>query len=181
MQTKYLLTILAAFIVEFSFCQTQPAFSKWLFVKSDKALQYRFALAKQEGDLAQLLVEFRIKTDDPIHCQGPTCNGYIAYLSYEEPGTSNSNEIHLQFAKSFENPGRIYRLLFTIPIEFKTWPDGSRRFLSMENGIVYTTATNKEEQKAMYFYTCVDFVLQGQAQNHRCTRSYVAGKAIMVE
>jgi hypothetical protein len=81
---------------------TEADYTDWFFVQSDKALQYRFAVAKKEGTVHHLQLQFRVKSDDEVHCRGAECDGYVLYLSHAtDGGGSETVKYHLYFEPSF--------------------------------------------------------------------------------
>jgi hypothetical protein len=123
-----------------------------------------------------LQVQFRVNKDDEIHCKSALCDGLLANLVYTDGATNKTAEHHLIFSKSFTGP---YTWDKQIPIEFKTWPDGSKRYLSKKLGIVAVLPDAPGvEQNASYFYNCVDIVLTN-SPDHRC-RDFKKGLAQVI-
>lgn len=152
-------------------------YTEWLFVQSDKALQYRLGVAKKEGTLHYLQLQFKVKSDDEIHCRGAECDGYVLYLSHAiDGGGAETVKYHLYFDASFVGD-KIYIFPNLIPIELKTWEDGSKRFLDKHRGLL-ASHPNGFVERAQYFYNCVDFKLKGQSKT-RCD-DFDMAKAVRV-
>ena len=183
---KFLLLLSILFIGLYVSAQTPSPkmdYSDWLFVQSDKSLQYRIAVEKQEGDIASLRLQFRVNNEDPIHCKSAACDGILLSLSNKNVGDNESTHYSFVFEKSFIGINNIYTWPTLITTELKTWPDGSKRFLSKKMGIVYTLAESPNYlQDAVVPYCCVDVILAGRPNEHRCGRhGYNAATAIIVK
>lgn len=178
---NFLLLSLCLWIGLYTSAQTE--YSDWLFVQSDKSLQYRIAVEKQEGDVAFLRMQFRVNDEDQVHCKSSLCDGILLSLSNKNVGDNESTKYSFVFEKSFIGINNIYTWPTLLTTELKTWPDGSKRFLSKKRGIVYTLAANPNyEQDAAVPYCCVDVRLAGRPNEHRCSRNgYNADKAIIVK
>ena len=150
--------------------QLQPEYSQWLFVQSDKALQYRIAVVKKEGNVATLQLQFRVNNEDGVYCKSELCNGMLLSLSNLNAGDTESTKYSFIFEKSFVGLNNIYTWPVFLTTELKTWPDGSKRYLSLTKGIVYTTADSDFEQNADVPYCCVDVRLTHNPDQHRCER-----------
>ena len=169
---KKLFLLFAGLVIFFNgFAQSSPGeqeetegYSDWLFVQSDKALQYRFKLEKQEGDIGYYQVQFRINFEDDIFCDHPTCLGYLAVFGYPDLDNQTSVQTSYKFYNTFKG---VYTRPDLVPIRL-AFPDGSTRFLKQE-GFYYTEAGSTEEQPNLYLFSnCVDNMLEGQPDTHRC-------------
>ena len=177
----YLLSILALVFINVG-AQTQPKYTDWLFIQSDKALQYRMAVVKQVGDVASLQFQFRVNNEDEVFCKSSMCDGMLLVLSNTNVGDSKSTNYSFVFEKSFVGVNNIYTWPTLLTTELKTWPDGSKRFLSQKRGVVYTVANSTIEQTAYVPSCCVDVILAGRPNEHRCTsRDFSFEKAIHVK
>lgn len=156
-------------------------YSNWFFVQSDKALQYRIAIVKQVGDVASLQLQFRVNNQDEVFCKSPLCDGMLLSLRNTEVGATESSKYSFIFKKSFVGLDNIYTWPQLITTELKTWPDGSKRFLNLSRGIVYTNSGSTTENEANVPDCCVDIVLGANPNDHRCDRhGFDSGKAIIV-
>lgn len=156
--------------------QAEADYTDWFFVQSDKALQYRFAEAKKEGAVSYLQIQFRVNSNDEIDCKGAACDGYVLYMSHDNIARTATVKYHLYFAPSFAN-GKIYNFSELIPIELKTWEDGSKRVIDKKRGILISYPDGGWE-RAMYFYNCVDFKLKTEPKT-RCA-DYDESKTVRV-
>lgn len=139
-------------------------YSNWLFIKSDKAMQYRFQLVKQEGDIGYFRVQFKTHFEDPIFCKHPTCLGYLLVFSY--PSLDNQRNIATSY-KFYNTYKEVYTRPELVPIKL-TFPDGSKRMLT-ENGFFYTLADSDTPKPAInLFDNCVDDILSNNPNYHRC-------------
>jgi hypothetical protein len=157
-------------------------YSNWLFVQSDKALQYRIAIVKQVGDVASLQLQFRVNNQDEVFCKSPLCDGILLSLRNTEVGATTNSNYSFIFKKSFIGLENIYTWPQLLTTELKTWPDGSKRFLSLTKGIVYSNSGSTVENNADVPDCCVDIVLGANPNQHRCDRhGFNNEKAIIVK
>jgi hypothetical protein len=158
------------------------SYSNWLFVQSDKALQYRIAIVKQVGDVATLQLQFRVNNDDAIFCKSTLCDGMLLSLKNTEVGDDISTKYSFIFKKSFVGVDNIYTWPQQLTTELKTWPDGSKRYLSLTKGIVYTNPGSDVEYHASVPDCCVDVILAANPKEHRCDRhGFDSNNAIIVQ
>ncbi len=149
-------------------------YSNWTFIQSDKGLQYRFAVIKQTGTVADVSVQFRVAVDDDIHCSDPICDGYVLNMIY--PGLDGKSiERHLRFPRSFVGPKALPE---PVQIELKTFSDGSRRYWTKELGIVSQDRPGAPEMNNTHFYNCVDNQLSSRERT-RC-RDYRPERAEVI-
>lgn len=151
-------------------------FTDWLFIQSDKALQIRYGIDKREGDTAYLQLQFRVKSDDEVHCRSSICDGYVLFMTHKDIKQEKDIEHHLYFAPSFTGD-KIYNYPTLIPIEIKTWADGSKRFIDKKLGLMYSLADGTSDQ-LRYFYYCADYQLNNGVE-HRC-RDFDMSKAVRI-
>lgn len=152
----------------------QNDYSEWLFIQSDKALQFRYKLMKTEKDIGYFQVQFRINFEDQIFCSHPTCMGYL--LSFSYPAYDNQTNIYTSY-KFYNTFKGVYTIPELVPIRLD-FPDGSKR-IPRPDGFYYTTANDKTEQRAYVFYNCVDNILSN-SPDHRC-RDFKDAEAIVVK
>lgn len=142
----------------------EKPYSNWLFIKSDKALQYRFQLVKQEGDIGYFRVQFKTNFEDPIFCKHHTCLGYMLVFGY--PSLDNEKSITTSY-KFYNTYKEIYTRPELVPIKL-FFSDGSKRLLT-ENGFFYTLSDNDTLKPAIYLFdNCVDDILSNNPNYHRC-------------
>ena len=132
---------------------TEADYSDWLFIKSDKALQVRYKLVKQEGEIGQYSVQFRINFEDEIFCKSETCKGYLLTFGYPDLNGIKNIYSHYKFYNTFKG---IYTYPKLIPIK-TSFNDGSKRFLTKQ-GFSFTTKNSTEERAANLFDNCVDII-----------------------
>lgn len=75
----------------------------WLFVQSDKAVQYRLAKVREEGSHFIFRIQYRVNSSDPIY--HPASQGYHLFKH-----TDNGVKYYVNFPASFEGVNRIYEL-----------------------------------------------------------------------
>lgn len=75
----------------------------WLFVQSDKAVQYRLAKVREEGSHFIFRIQYRVNSSDPIY--HPASQGYHLFKH-----TDNGVKYYVYFPASFEGVNRIYEL-----------------------------------------------------------------------
>jgi len=181
MKSIIFLLILSAFSTGVA-AQKETDYSNWLFMQSDKSLQYRMAEVKKEGDFSYFQLQFRVKADDEVHCKNAMCEGLLLYLSHDNIEKTETVKYYFLFDKSFEGDNKTYSMKQLIPVELKTWPDGSKRYFTKDKGIVYTqTATGEKEFQAQVLNICVDIRIKNQPGNHRCTRNFKPEEAVVVQ
>jgi hypothetical protein len=137
----------------------------WYFLQSDKPLQFRMSLSRQEGEVGYLKLQVRLNKNVGVYCNTPICEGYLWLMSYTAPdGTVKRHQFY--FPNSFDG---VYALPFEVPVSFKTLPNGLKPFWNEEKDLVFylNTATN-EEQQAYLIYNCVDNKMTNYNQ-HRCS------------
>ncbi len=156
--------------------QAEADYTDWFFVQGDKALQYRFAEAKKEGTVSYLQMQFRVNSNDEVDCKGVQCDGYVLSMNHDNIARTATVRYHLYFAPSFTG-SKIYSFAELVPIELKTWEDGSKRYIDKKRGILVSYPDGGWE-RAMYFDNCVDFKLKNEPKT-RCT-DYDAAKAVRV-
>lgn len=168
---KNILTLLSLIVIAFKVSsQTLPQYSQWLFVQSDKALQYRIAVIKQEGTNASLQLQFRVNNEDQVFCKSALCDGMLLSLENVNVGDEKSTNYSFIFEKGFVGLNNIYTWPQLITTELKTWPDGSKRYFSFTKGIVYTKPGDNTEFHANVPNCCVDIRLAANPNDHRCER-----------
>lgn len=146
-----------------AFAQKDSDYTNWFFVQSDKAMQVRYALVKQEGDFGHYSVQFRIAQEDQIFCKSPDCEGYVMAFSYPTADNSTSIYHHFIFYNTFKG---VYTMKELMPVKNK-WADGSKRYLSKEEGLMYELADGQQGSAAAIFYNCVDEKLKSTTKT-RC-------------
>lgn len=162
--------------------QIHPEYCNWLFIQSDKALQYRIAVVKQEGSVATLQFQFRVNNEDEVYCKSSMCNGMLLSLRNKNVGDEETTQYSFIFEKSFIGLDNIYTWPQLLTAELKTWPDGSKRYWSLTKGIVYTVPGDETEHNADIPYCCVDVRLTANPNNHRCeTHGFDTQNAIIVK
>ena len=159
---------------------TESNYSNWLFVQSDKAVQYRFKLVKQEGDIGFYQVQFKTNFDDRIFCKHPTCLGYLLVFGYPDLDNQKNIETSYKFYNTYKE---VYTRPELVPIRL-SFPDGSKRLLKQE-GFHYTLAGSTDEQPAInLFGNCVDDILDGKPDYHRCKPyqpKFIESQAIVLQ
>lgn len=124
----------AAATVQTARTQSEQSFEwgKWVYVQSDKAVQYRVAKVGEEGDVALLRYQLRVELGNDLACYSDQCEGYILYLQVFDPVASDFVATrHLFFPR---NSSAVYDLPEVIRFPVRTSPTG-RRFLDLETGL----------------------------------------------
>ncbi len=143
---------------------SESNYSNWLFIKSDKPVQYRFKLVKQEGDIGYYQVQFKTDFENKIFCKHHTCLGYLVVFGYPDLDNQNSLETSYKFYNTYKD---IYTREELVPVKLN-FADGSKRLLK-QGGFYYTLAGSTEEQPNInLFRNCVDDILNGMPDYHRC-------------
>lgn len=174
--------VLLFFVATATFGQVKKLqYSNWLYAQGDKALQYRVAVLKQVGDVATLQLQFRVNNEDEVFCKSTLCDGMLLTIENKDVGKTDTTIHSIIFKKSFVGLDNIYTWPTNITTELKTYPDGSKKFLSVTKGIVYTNAGSTVENNAYVPNWCVDIVLGANPNEHRCRRyGFDSSKAIIV-
>lgn len=76
----------------------------WLFVQSDKAVQYRLAKVREEGPHFIFRIQYRVNSEDSIY--HPSSNGYHLYRYTDAP----DDLYYVYFPASFKGLEQIYEL-----------------------------------------------------------------------
>ncbi len=157
-------------------------YSKWLFILSDNALQYRFRQIKVVEDSADFEVQFRINFEDKIFCDHPNCLGYTLAFGVPNKEMNGTKYYHFKFFNSFKG-------VFTLPNPIRLrmkFPDGSYRFLTA-NGFMYSNSTGDRTGASEPFYDCVDQINKNPNVSNRCEGArawrdiFIEEKAITIE
>jgi hypothetical protein len=154
----FIATLLSAFS---GFAQADEDYTQWFFVQGDKAIQERYALVKEEGDMSYFRVQFRINFEDGIFTDVGS-EGYVTAFSYPQLDQQSNIYKHFIFYNTFKG---IHTMDELMPVKMK-FPDGSKRFLSKTDGFMYELV-NGQTGKANFFYNCVDNLMIGQSGS-RC-------------
>ncbi|PKP25576.1 MAG: hypothetical protein CVU03_07610 [Bacteroidetes bacterium HGW-Bacteroidetes-2] len=137
-------------------------YSNWLFISSDKDMQVRYKLEKQEGNIGYFSVQFRINFEDKSSCYSSNCEGYYFTFGYPTLDLMNNIYSHYKFYNTFKD---IYTMPELIPLNLKT-RNGSYIYLKKEG---FFFMFNNNELQANMFYNCVDEILSGNALKNRCS------------
>ncbi len=138
--------------------KTESVYSDWLTFKNPyEALQVRYKLEKQEGNVGYYKTQFRINYEEPTRCTDPRCLGYALCFGY--PSLDEKEVVYLHY--KFYYP---YNEIYTVPDLFPmklSFQDGSKRFLK-QDGFYYTVNDNSEEVYLQYFFVkSADLILEG--------------------
>lgn len=140
-------------------------YSNWAFILSDKAMQVRYKLEKQEGDIGYFSVQFRINFQDEIYCKSTECEGYLLTFGYPTFDGMNNVYSHYKFYNSYK---AIYTMPELMPLKLLT-RQGGKIYLKKEG--FFFMFNNNEMFAGDLFYNCVDEILNNSSEN-RCTGSY---------
>lgn len=135
-------------------------YSNWLFVSSDKDMQVRYKLEKQEGDIGYFSVQFRINFEDKSSCYSSNCEGYYFTFGYPTLDLMDNIYSHYKFYNTFKD---IYTMPELTPLNLKA-RNGNYIYLK-KGGFFYMF--NNNELYANMFYNCVDDLLTNNNMN-RC-------------
>ena len=143
-----------------AFAQVEPEYGRWLFINGDKAVQARYALVKEEGDVSHFKVQMRINFDDDIFSD-VNSEGYLVAFGF--PTYNNERTDFKQFI-IYNTFQEIHTLegLFTLRMKF---PNGAERFFDKDRGFTYRLANGYEDTYS--FESCVDNKMIG-SDNSRC-------------
>jgi hypothetical protein len=136
------------------------SYGPWYFVKSDNALQIRYAVIDATTSIYKIRVQLRINKTDPIFCSSSTCIGYYCWLGfYTKAGaTGYDSETTLDFYNSYTGPGGdgIYTLPSPVFYEAKTFSDGSKRIWNYSLGLPEAEDANGNKFQIYLHDGCVD-------------------------
>lgn len=155
----YLLLLFGMFLPK-AFAQTEPEYGKWLFINGDKAVQARYALVKEEGDVSHFKVQIRINFEDGIFSD-VNSEGYLVAFGFPTYDNQKTDFKHFIIYNSYKD---IYTLdgLMSLRTQF---PDGSKRFYDEDRGFMYKLANGYEDM--VNLDNCVDNKMVG-SNNSRC-------------
>jgi hypothetical protein len=126
----------------------------WLFVQSDKAVQYRLAKVGEEGSHHIFRIQYRVNSSDDIYT--PASNGYHLYRL-----TDSGAQYRVDFPASFTGLNTIYEL----PDEIALFVDGINvSWDSVTNELVYHDAAYRPSG----YTSCVD----DNSSTSRCEGTY---------
>lgn len=127
-------------------------YGNWLFIKSDRAVQYRFAKVKEENNAAYFKVQFRINFEDKIFCGEPNCFGYKIYFGY--PSSIVKGEMKFANIKMMNTYKEIYDFPEPVIVQL-SYPDGSSILFDKEQSFL-AKRSDGSVQQAHIFYNCID-------------------------
>jgi len=138
--------------------KNSAVYSDWLTIKNPYyAMQVRYKLEKQEGDIGYFRTQMRIDFEDKDRCKDARCLGYVVSFGY--PSIEGTSNIYLNY-KFYYTYNEIYTVPDLIPIKLSL-PDGSKRLLK-QDGFYYTSANNSQEMDLRYYFDkAVDLILEG--------------------
>lgn len=155
--------------------QINSTYSDWLTFKNPyDAMQVRYSLEKQEGDIGYFKIQFRVNYEDPDHCQDVRCLGYALCLGWPQLNEEDIVYMHYKFYYS-------YKEIYTIPDLFPmklSFPDGSKRMLK-QDGFYYTVNDASEEVYLQYFLIkSADLILEGSPLRFK---NFIESEAIVLK
>jgi hypothetical protein len=137
-----------------------PSYGPWYFVKSDHALQIRYAVIDVTTSIYKIRVKMRINKTDPIFCSSSTCIGYYCWLGfYTKAGAAGyDSETTLDFYNTYNGPNGdgIYTLPSPVFYEAKTFSDGSSRIWNYSLGLPQALDRNGNKTQIYLHDACVD-------------------------
>lgn len=128
----------------------------WLFVQSDKAVQYRLAKVGEDSANSHFIfrIQYRVNSSDPIYT--PASNGYHLYRL-----TDSEDEYRVEFPASFTGLNTIYEL----PVDIRLFVDGIHvSWDSVTNELVY----HDPAYRPSGYTSCVD----DNSSTSRCEETY---------
>lgn len=150
-------------------------YSDWLTFKNPyEALQIRYKLEKQEGDVGYFKAQIRIDYEDPTNCKDARCLGYA--LCFGIPQLNDQDVVYLHYKLYYP-----YKEVHTIPelIPMKlAFPDGSRRMLK-QDGFYFTVNDTSEPVDLQYFFIkSADLILEGSPLKFR---DFIESQAVVLK
>jgi hypothetical protein len=137
-----------------------PSYGPWYFVKSDQALQIRYAVVDASTSIYKIRVQMRINKSDPVFCNSSTCLGYYCWLGfYSKAGSASyDSETMLDFYNTYTGPNGdgIYTLPSSVFFETKTFSDGSSRIWNYSLGLPEAVDGNGNKIQIYLHDACVD-------------------------
>jgi len=151
-------------------------YSDWLYILSDKAIQVRYKLEKQEENIGYFNIQFRIDFEDTVSCYSDNCEGYYVTFGYPTLDLMTNIFSHYKFYKTFKD---VYTMPEAIPLNLKT-RSGSIIYLKKEG---FFHMFNNNELYANMFYNCVDEILTNNDMNRSGSyrKIYDDSKAIIIK
>ena len=144
--------------------KTNTEYSNWVTFKNPyEALQIRYKLENQDGDVGYYKAQLRINYDEPTRCVDPRCMGYALTLGI--PQLHDKDVIYLHY-KIYYPYNQTYTISDLIPMKL-SFPDGSKRMLK-QDGFYYTKNDDSEPIYLSYFFiNSADLILEGSPLRFR--------------
>lgn len=138
--------------------ETTADYSDWATFKNPyEALQIRYKLEEQDGDVGYFKAQLRINYEEPTRCVDPRCMGYA--LSFGLPQLNDKDVVYLHY-KIYYPYNEIHTIPDLIPMKL-SFPDGSKRMLK-QDGFYYAVNDTAEPVYLDYFFIkSADLILEG--------------------
>jgi len=152
--------------------KTNSDYTDWITFKNPyEALQIRYKLEKQDGDVGYFQAQIRINYDEPTRCVDPRCMGYA--LSFGLPQLNDKDVVYLHY-KIYYPYNEIHTIPDLIPMKL-TFPDGSKRMLK-QDGFYFAVNESAEPVYLDYFFIkSADIILEGSPLNFK---NFVESEAV---
>ncbi len=155
--------------------KTDTEYSDWATFKNPyEALQIRYKLEKQDGDVGYYRAQLRINYDEPTRCVDTRCMGYA--LTFGLPQLNESDVVYLHY-KIYYPYNEIYTISDLIAMKL-SFPDGSKRMLK-KDGFYFAVNDNTEPVSLDYFFIkSADLILEGSPLRFK---NFVESEAITLK
>jgi len=134
-------------------------FSEWMYVLSDKPLQYQMAKIRQEGNIGYFKIRIRFNEKEKFEC-GSKCYGYHWQLSWRSDDRQKENKINITYSSKYKEP--YFEIPMEIPLQLGVFADGSKRKWD-ENTLTLMISLRNTDQYEYYcfFDSCFSWYEQG--------------------
>ncbi len=162
--TLIILLLFSTGLLAQSNTNTNADYSDWATFKNPyEALQIRYKLEKQDGDVSYYSAQLRINYDEPTRCVDRRCMGYALTLGI--PQLNDKDVVYLHY-KIYYPYNQVHTIPELIPMKM-SFPDGSKRMLK-KDGFYYAANDTAEPIYLQYFFiTSADLILEGSPLKFR--------------
>lgn len=143
-------------------------------LKTYEALQVRYKLEKQEGDVGYYKAQFRINYDEPTICNDPRCLGYAFCFGLPQLNDKDIVYLHYKFYYPYKE---IYTVPDLIPIKL-SFADGSKRMLKKDGFYFAVNDTAEPVDLQFFFIKSADLILEGSPLKFK---NFIESEAIILK
>lgn len=155
--------------------ENNSVYSDWLTIKNPYyAMQIRYKLEKQEGDIGYFKTQMRIDFEDKDRCKDERCLGYAVCFGYPDLVQSGYIYLHYKFYFSYKE---IYTMPNLLPIKI-SFSNGSQTVLKKDGFYTKLPASNQEVDARYLFDKSADLILTGSPLKFN---NFIESKAVTLQ